>query len=159
MAHKAFKRAQSLDPISFDVPTADGEITFKCEDEIPAGVVFAFTDAKKTSELDEGEADAESEADDEGALSTVLALFDAAIVDEQIEQFHELLRAKAKGKGIGISMLMDIATWLGEQYAARPTGPSSDSGQSAKPNGSVSTGGALHVVTTYTKPEQLVPTT
>jgi hypothetical protein len=146
MAHKSFKRAQNLDKIEFDIPGPNGtEIHFDCEDEIPSGVIFAFTDVKDTVDVDDtGSAD---------VLGTVLALFEAAIVESQVAQFMELVRTTDKGKGIPVSMLMEIATWLGGEYTSRPTGQSSAGGQSVKPSGSGSTGGALHAVTTYSKPE------
>jgi hypothetical protein len=154
MAHKSFKRAQNLDPISFDLPIgrSDETVEFKCEPEIDAGVVLSFIESKGSTEPG-------TEISDEDATVAIMDLFEAAIVDEQFEQFRSMLRAKKKGEGIPLSMLMDIASWLGEQYAARPTGPSSDSGQSATSNGSPSTGGVLHAVTTYSKPEQPVLTT
>jgi hypothetical protein len=152
MAHKSFKRAQNLDPIEFDIPGPDGtEIHFDCEDEIPSGVIFAFTDVKDGTD---------GEGQDGGdVLSTVLDLFGAAIVESQVPQFMELVKTKEKGKGIPPSMLMEIATWLGGEYTSRPTGQSSGGGPSAKPNGSPSTGGALHAVTTYSKPEPVALTT
>jgi hypothetical protein len=109
-------------------------------------VVFAFIE-----EQDEGK--------DANALTAVWDLFDAAIVDDEIELFHTMAKSKAKNQGIPMSILMELATWLTEQYSARPTGPTSVDGQSAKPSGSASTGGALRAVTTYSKPEPGVLTT
>jgi len=147
MAHKSFKRAVNLDPIVFDIPGPDGnEITFHCENEIPGGVVFAFIE-----EQDEGK--------EAGALTAVWDLFDAAIVDDEIELFHSMAKSKVKKQGIPVAILMELATWLTEQYSARPTGPTSVDGQSASPSGSGSTGGALHAVTTYSKPEPVALTT
>lgn len=152
MSHKSFKRAVHKDKIEFDIPGPDGtEIHFDCEDEIPSGVVFAFTDVKDMVDIDD--------KDGGDALGSVLALFDAAIVESQAAQFMELVRTTDKRKGIPMSMLMEIATWLGGEYTSRPTGQSSDDGQSAKPSGSASTGGALHAVTTYSKPEPVALTT
>lgn len=155
MSHKSFKRAQNLDPISFDLPVGDGDdvVEFKCENEIPSGVIFAFTETKDSVDPD---AKASDESD---ALASVLDLFRAAIIDGQVDQFMTLIRTKEKGQGIPASMLMDIATWLGEQYSARPTGQSSAAGQSAKPSGPPSTDGVLHAVTTYSKPEPVALST
>jgi len=147
MAHKSFKRAQNLDPISFDVPGPDGEvILFNCEDEIPTGVVLAFSEVMPPAD----DSTDTPKADPFGAIQ---ALFVAAIVDSQIEQFQDLIRTKEKHRGIPLSMLMEIASDLAEQYTSRPTGPSSGSGPLVKPNGSASTVGALQGVTTYSKPE------
>jgi len=130
MAHQSFKRAQNLDPIDFDVPGAGDEVIhFDCEDEIPSGVVLAFTDVVGGG----GDPD-----DAEGAGSNLIVavedLFKAAVVESQVEQILELIHSKDKtpGKSIPLSMLMDIAMWLAERYTARPTGQSSGSGRSVK---------------------------
>lgn len=146
MAHKSFKRAQNLDPIYFEVPGKDdAEVRFDCVNDLPAGVILVF------AEVMGGDEAAESDEPKINVIQAVKDVFDAAIVDGQREQFWTM--TKDKDNGIGLGMLMDIATWLAEQYTARPTGPSSDGGQSAKSSGSGSTGGALHAVTTYSKPE------
>lgn len=163
MAHKSFRRAQNLDKIEFDLPGPDGtDIHFDCEDDIPSGLIFAFI--ASSSDEDEASQPADEERPEgkvkkNDDLDTVLELFEAAIVDSQVEQFMGMVRATKKGEGIPVSMLMEIATWLGEQYSSRPTGLSSDSGPSVKPSGQASTGGALHAVTTYSKPEPVALTT
>jgi hypothetical protein len=144
MAHKAFKRAVNLDPIWFTLPDRDdNDVRFDCADDMPAGVVLAFAS---------GVTGDEAEKTSKGALDSVHELFDTAIVEDQHEQFWALINDK-KGK-VGIAMLIEVASWLTEEYTARPTGPSSGDGQPAKPSGPGSTGGALHAVTTYSKPEQ-----
>lgn len=154
MAHKSFKRAQNLDPVYFEVP-GEGEqaIRFNCEDDIPGGVIFAFTEVISSNDEDDG--------DDPkvvgGVLQGVRDLFDAAIVPEQHAQFWAL--TKAKKHGISLSMMMDIAMWLAQEYSSRPTGPTSAAGQSARQSGSGSTDGAYPTVTTYSKPALVAPTT
>lgn len=143
MAHKSFKRAQNLDPVWFTLPgEGDAEVRFDCVPEIPGGVVLAFAD---TMEGEEGG----------NAIAAVKELFNAAIIESQHEQFWTMTKAVG---GIGLGMLIEIASWLAEEYTSRPTGQSLEAGQQGK-SGSPSTGGALRAVTTYSKPEAVALTT
>jgi hypothetical protein len=91
------------------------------------------------------------------AIQAVKDLFNAAINEDQHDQFWAL--TSERKAGIGLSMLVEVASWLAEEYTSRPTGPSSGSGPSAKPTGSASMDGALRAVTTYSKPEPVGLTT
>jgi hypothetical protein len=143
MAHKSFKRAVNLDPIWFTLPDREeNDVRFDCNDAMPAGVVLSFVGTSTAGRDD---------ATPGGSpVDSVRDLFDAAVIETQHNEFWALVNDK-KGK-VDIGMLVEVASWLTEEYTARPTGQPSDSGPSGKPSGPGSTVGASPTVTTYSKP-------
>lgn len=151
MAGKVFKQAQNVDPIWFEIevkPGPDGKprpnVRFDCEDDIPGGVMFAFS----------GE-DEEPGSDGEPKLNMVAAaksLFDSAVVEDQKELFWDMVYGRRRDLGvIGLTQMLGIAEYIAGSYAARPTGESSDDGSPRTPNGSPSRGGARQEVSTYSR--------
>src|SRR6478752_9134163 len=119
MAHKSFRKAINADPIWFTIPDRDdNDVRINCVDDLPAGVVFEFI------EKTEGDAPGgdEAESGNGKALGAVYDLFNAAVVEEDHDRFWELVNDK-RGH-VGISMLVDVASWVAGEYTARPTGSS-----------------------------------
>lgn len=59
-------------------------------------------------------------------LNVLLDFFDVILLDESAARFRERVE-RDKKHAIGIKLMMDIITWLLEEYGLRPTEPSSPS--------------------------------
>jgi hypothetical protein len=139
---KSFRTSTAVDTVEFDI---DGEV-FHANRQMSAGILLQFADMTGAEEGEEM-----SLTDGRQAVKAVRAFFDAAIVKEDRERFNTLL--SDPDRSIDINMLLEIASWLGEQFTARPTGQPSSSTSKAKGNGDASTDGALPVGTTFSRKE------
>lgn len=146
MAGKTFKRAVRKDKIWFTMPDAkDTDVRYDCVDILPAGVILDFGTS------------GDDAADSGNSLDKVKEFFDAAVMEDQHEQFWAQIHdPKAR---IGIEMLVDIAEYIAEEFTARPTGESSPDGPPTTSTGDGSTDGALRAVPTYSRPEPIVAST
>lgn len=143
MAGKTFKRAVRKDKIWFELPDAeDNNVRYDCVDILPAGVVLDFGD---------------SSADDGNALVKIKEFFDSAIMEDQHEAFWAHIHDRKSR--IGLDMLMEIAEYIAEEFAARPTGGSSSTGPSMTSTGDGSTAGVSPVVSIYSRPEPIAAST
>lgn len=142
MPNKVFRRATNIEPIWFVLVDAkDQEIRFDCNPEMAAGVIMNFAEFTGAGE-DETVAD-------RNIIRTVHELFDAAVVEDQHDSFWALINDRRAG--IGVNTLIEVASWLAEQYTARPTGPSSPTGQDGTSTGNALTPGASSGVSVYSK--------
>lgn len=140
MAGKVFRRQASKDALFFEVEKEDGGLLrFDCRATIPGGVILSFSELLGGGE---DSSDAEQLAAGKGALKIVHELFKAAIVRPQQELFWSMVNGNAEEGFIDIAQLMEIAMYLGEAYAARPTGAPSSDGSPKTSNGSPSRDGA-----------------
>src|SRR6478752_3634573 len=150
MARKRFERAHraeaskigfSIEPIRTGFPDVD----FDCEDDIPGGIVLAFS-----GEDVPAEGEAEENVRGKEALAATKDLFNAAIVTDQRERFWAMMGG-AEG-GLGVSQMMDIAFHLAQEYSGdRPTGESSESTSQPTDSGLDSTGGVKVGGLTYSR--------
>ena len=150
MARKRFERAVRAEAskIGFTIqPIRSGfpDVDFDCEDDIPGGIVLAFSgeDVPAEGEADEGERGA-------AALAATKDLFNTAVVANQQERFWAMMRG-AEG-GLGVSQLMDVAFYLAQEYSGdRPTGESSDGTSQPTDSGHGSTDGVKVGGLTYSR--------
>ncbi len=150
MARKRFDRAHRTEEsrIGFSiVPIRSGfpDVDFDCEDDIPGGVVMAFSgdDVPAEGEVEENQRGKE-------ALAATKDLFNAAILTDQQDRFWAMLNGKEGG--MGVSQLMDVAFYLAQQYSGdRPTGESSDGTSQPTDSGLDSTGGVKVGGLTYSR--------
>lgn len=141
MAGKVFRRQASNETLFFEVEKEDGELLrFDCRSSIPGGVILSFSELIGGDQ--EGGTDAEQLAAGKGALKIVHELFKAAIVRPQQALFWSMVNGEADEGFIDIAQLMEIAMYLGEAYAARPTGVPSSAGSPKTSSGSPSRDGA-----------------
>lgn len=130
------------------------DVAFDCEDDIPGGIVLAFSGDDTVP----GPGEEVDESKGAAAIAATKDLFNAAIIDSQKEKFWAMMGG-ADG-GIGVSTMMDIAYYLAGKYAAnRPTGESSDKQSLPTDSGQDSTAGALPGARTYSRSPQLAPST
>lgn len=148
MGGRTFRRAQNVDPIWFEVENRNGSMTrFDCNDEIPGGLIFEFAGG-----------DDDDPVANTGAMRAAKDLFNEAIVADRLELFWDMAKNRNNPPGvIGVSMMMEIAGLLAEEYSARPTGASSDAGSHKTKTGSPSTAGASAGESTYSRPELTRP--
>lgn len=147
MAGKTFKRAVRTEKIWFNLPDKDdNDVRYDCVDILPAGVILDF-----------GSGGADGEEDGVNSLDKVKAFFNSAILEDQHEQFWAHIHDRQAR--IGLEMLMEVAEYIAEEFAARPTGGSSSTGQSTTSTGDASTDGASPVVSIYSRPEPIAAST
>lgn len=141
MAGKVFRRQASKDTLFFEVEKEDGDLLrFDCRSSIPGGVILSFSELIGGTDGDA--TDAEQLAAGKGALKIVHELFKAAILKGQQALFWSMVNGDAEEGFIDIEQLMQIAMYLGEAYAARPTGVPSSDGSPKTSSGSPSRDGA-----------------
>lgn len=110
--HKSFTGGKSIsdfEPVSFDLR---GQ-TFRCNPAVQGAVLLEFV----------ARADSESGGEAAGAL---YGLFEDAMPAEEYARFQALLNDPAVI--IEMDTIAEIASWLVEEYTARPTKPSENSG-------------------------------
>jgi hypothetical protein len=150
MAGKVFRRQTGKAPVFFEVEKDDGELLrFNCRQSIPGGLVLAFSSLSAETEPDASMS--EKLAASKGVVQVVKDLLSAAIVPPQQEQFWAMLNGTSPDGMIDVETMMEIAEYLGEAYAERPTGPSSATGSQTTSNGSLSRDGAPGAVLTYSR--------
>lgn len=110
MAIKKFKGYVSDEPIFVELETPDGSSSkqFKCRKAIAGSKILDFlTDT--------------SEEDPASMARAVFGLLEAAIEPSEWEGFREFV--DAPDNGIDLETLSEIAGWVAEQYAGRPSEP------------------------------------
>jgi hypothetical protein len=139
MTRKSFRTSTGAANVEFDV---DGEV-FHCRNEIGAGILMKFADMS----LD----DPDDATRGHQALAGIRQFFTAALVPVDRQRFFDLL--EDPDRPVDINTLIDIATWLGSEYTARPTGTPSSTTSSATGNGDASTAGPVPGGTTFSRKE------
>ena len=118
MAHRDFdaevaERARERDPIEFTL----GGVRFTCRPVCPFGAVL---DLQAAPEIGENL---------RGAVDGIIAFLSQVVIEEHADKVPEAVR-KANA-----TVAYDVIEWLVEQYAGRPTVPSSGSAVSPLPDG------------------------
>jgi hypothetical protein len=155
MARKRFDRAHRSEEskIGFTiVPIRTGfpEVDFDCEDDIPGGIVLAFSGEDVPAEADPQAGKAAEEERGRKAIDATRDLFNASIVTAQQERFWGMLGGKEGG--MGVTQMMDVAFHLAGEYSAdRPTGESSPSTSPPTASGLDSTDGVKVGGLTYSR--------
>ena len=139
MARKSFRTASRTETIEFDV---DGEV-FHCHAQIAAGVLMKFADATS--------GDTDTPTNGAMMIAMVREFFSAALIKDDRARFFGLL--EDPDRFVDLGTLIDIATWLGTEYTARPTGSPSAPTSRETGSGDSSTDGALPTGTTFTRKE------
>ena len=137
MPRKSFRTSSRTEVIEFDI---DGEV-FHCHAQMAAGIMMNFAD------LTSGDAD--SPVTGQKMIGAVRDFFRSALVDKDRERFFDLLNAP--DRYVDLATLIEIATWLGQEYTSRPTGSPSASTSRETESGDGSTDGALPMGTTFTR--------
>lgn len=137
MTRKSFRTSSGTNIIDFDI---DGEV-FRCHATMGAGIMMNFAD------LTSGDVD--NPVSGQKMITAVRDFFRSALIDEDRDRFFELLNAPDRYVDLGT--LIEIATWLGQEYTARPTGSPSASTSRETESGGSSTAGVQSGVTTYTR--------
>lgn len=114
MATKKFKGYVSDDPILIELETPDGSDsrTFKCRRAVAGSTILDFLSDT-------------SDSDPSGMARAVFGLLKSAIEPSEWEGFREFV--DNPDNGVSLEVLSEIAGWVSEQYAARPTEPQSPS--------------------------------
>lgn len=155
MAGKTFRRTTGQEPMFFEVEKDDGGlIRFDCRPQIPGGVLLAFTSGGA-----QGATENDRLAIGRSAIQAVRAMFRHAIVKAQQEHFWAMINGESEDGLIDVGTMMEIAEYLSEAYAERPTGEPSGSGSPTTSNGSRSTDGAPPMVSTYSRLTPVGPST
>lgn len=118
MPHRDFdaeqaERARESDPITFTL----GGVEFEAVSVLPLGAIMDLAAAPDETQ------------DIAGALEAFVAFFEEVVVPDQQSQ------AAAAVRRSDYHARHDVTAWLGEQYAGRPTVPSSGSAVSPPPDG------------------------
>ncbi|HEX6686811.1 MAG TPA: hypothetical protein VF062_28860 [Candidatus Limnocylindrales bacterium] len=149
MAGKVFRRQTGKAAVYFEVEKENGDLLrFDCRPSIPGGLILAFSDLAAP---DADGSDEDRIAAGRGAIKIVKDLLRAAIVPAQQELFWSMLDGTSADGMIDVETMMEIADYLGEAYAERPTGPSSGAGSPTTSSGSPSRDGAPGAVLTYSR--------
>lgn len=120
--HKDFgaKQASTDEPVTF---TLDGE-DFTCRPRVQGGLILKFVH----------DADSDSGGKAAGALTWFIR---KALVKDDRERFDTLL--EDEDRLIDVETIGEVAAWLMEMYAGRPTGQQGNSSSSQSKNGRTST--------------------
>lgn len=118
MAHRDFdaevaERARERDPIEFTL----GGVRFTGRPVCPFGAVLDLAAAP------------ELKTDTAGAVEGIVAFLEQIVVDDQVPEVRDAVRR------VNADMAYGCVVWLSEQYAGRPTVPSSGSAVSPLPDG------------------------
>lgn len=118
MAHRDFdaevaERARERDPITFTL----GGVTFTGRAVCPFGAALDLAAAPEIT------------ADLAGAVAGIVAFLEQVVVDDQAELVADAVRK------VNADTSYSVVRWLSEQYAGRPTVPSSGSAVSPLPDG------------------------
>jgi hypothetical protein len=147
MASKTFRVAVGKEPVEFTLeylikgkPTS---MVFHCRPAVPVGILMEFAAV--------GGSDPEDEKANARAMELIQDIFRVAIVEDEINEWERLTREP--DVAIDVELYSEIASWLAEQYTARPTGASSSGTAPAGSHGTGSTDGASAEVLTYSRPE------
>lgn len=113
MATKKFKGYVSDDPIIIELESPEGDTTtFKCRRAVAGSMILDFlSDA--------------SDNDPASMARAVFGLLQAAVEPSEWDGFREFV--DNPDNGVSLEVLSEMAGWISEQYAARPTGPQSPS--------------------------------
>lgn len=142
MTRKSFRTSSGGAIIDFDI---DGEV-FHCHAQMAAGVLMKFADFTSSEGGDD-------DISGPQIIGAVRDFFKAALVQADRQRFFDLLEDPERY--VDLTTLIDIATWLGQQYTARPTGAPSVSTSRETESGDSLTDGALPMGTTFTRKETL----
>lgn len=111
MAIKKFKGYVSDEPILIQLESPDGSVTieFKCRRAVAGSTILNFL--------------AQTDEDDPATMAkAVFGLLESALESDQWEAFREFVNNS--DNGIDLETLSEIAGWVSEQFAGRPTQPS-----------------------------------
>ena len=120
---KSFKGGKSIDefePVEFDL----NDQTFRCKPALQGAVLLEFV----------SKADSDSGGQAAGAM---YGFFQDCMEEAEYERFREYLNRD--DLIIDMSTIGEIASWLVEEYTARPTTPSGPSGTGQSSAGPTST--------------------
>lgn len=107
------ERARERDPIEFVL----GGVRLRGRDTLPFGAVLDLADGPNEN------------VNVAGAMRAFIRFFEEVVVEEQRGEVEAAVRAS------DFYERHDVIPWLSEQYAGRPTKPSSDSAVSPLPDG------------------------
>lgn len=107
------ERARERDPIEFTL----GGVTFTGRPLCPFGAVLDLADAPEIT------------VDVAGAMAGIVAFLEQVVVDDQVPEVAGAVRKT------NADVAYQCVQWLSEQYAGRPTVPSSESAVSPQPDG------------------------
>ncbi len=107
------ERARERDPIEFTL----GGVTFTGRPICPFGAVLDIAAAPEISQ------------DVAGAMDGIVSFLEQVVVDEQVLEVRDAVRRVNADVGYA------AVVWLSEEYAGRPTKPSSESAVSPLPDG------------------------
>lgn len=107
------ERARERDPITFTL----GGVTFTGRPVCPFGAALDLAAAPELS------------ADMAGAVAGLVAFLEQVVVDDQAAEVEAAVRR------VNADTAYSVVSWLAEQYAGRPTVPSSGSAVSPLPDG------------------------
>lgn len=118
MAHRDFdaevaERARERDPITFTL----GGVTFTGRPVCPFGAALDLAAAPEIT------------VDLAGAVAGIVAFLEQVVVDDQADRVADAVRK------VNADTSYNVVRWLSEQYAGRPTVPSSGSAVSPLPDG------------------------
>lgn len=148
MAGKAFKRTTGRDPVWFSLPGKDDvPVRFDCHQTLPGGTILELV------------AILDGDSNTKEVMAAITSVFSSAIVGEgQYELFDAMTRDP--DLEIDLGMMMDVASYLAEQYTAeRPTGAPSGATSSKTSPGDDSVDGAPPAPSIYSRSELTAATT
>jgi len=123
--HRTFTSAAptQTDPVTFDL---NGHV-FTCKAALPGAVLLDFV--------------AEADSGDGGRAAAVLVTFiETALIPDDVDQFRFVVRDAETA--IPVETIGEIASYLVEEYAGRPTTPPDSSGATRTKSGRGSTAGS-----------------
>ncbi len=106
--HRSFapKKDRELEPLGFDL--LDGKYEFDCKPVIQGAVILDFVAAAE-------------EGGSTGAGHTLEFLRSTLLAEKDVELFDKVIRSEDVEDNIEIEELMQIVSWLVEEYTSRPT--------------------------------------
>ncbi|MGV1079718.1 MAG: hypothetical protein ACOYD1_07680 [Candidatus Nanopelagicales bacterium] len=141
----------------FDIPVSTEEEslsfklagqTFICRPQLAAGALIKFG-TLLTAEPGKKQQGGES-------LRAVSQFFEAAMFPDEHLRFMDIINDPEVA--VPLDVLVEIAGWLGEQYAGeRPTGPGSSAKSGNLSSGGASTAGASVVPLTFSRSQPTAP--
>lgn len=107
------ERARERDPIEFTL----GGVRFTGRPVCPFGAVLDLADAPEIT------------VNVAGAMDGIVAFLEQVVVDDQVPEVADAVRK------VNADVAYQVVRWLSEEYAGRPTQPSSGSAVSPLPDG------------------------